>query len=183
MSAPCRQSLHNYPSTNWCSSLSMFGSKLNVCYCICGIPINQNTLLDWQHVWLKARLYTSPPPSHLELTPPTENSEENHRKRLKVIALTELIKVCLHAVGPWHWADEPGLQKGAPLVNQAAVASIVVLYLRERRHRTVSPSLIAHILHCLPSENKPRWIHPHIQYMLVSTARKLKGYERGGERW
>lgn len=38
--------------------------------------------------------------------------------------------MCFHAVGPRHWADEPGLQEGAPLVDQTTVTSIVVL-LRE----------------------------------------------------
>lgn len=36
--------------------------------------------------------------------------------------------MCLHAVGPGHRADEPGLQEGAPLVDQTAVTSVVILF-------------------------------------------------------
>lgn len=76
-----------------------------------------------------------------------------------LFVLTELIKVCLHAVSPRNRADEPGLQEGAPLVHQTAVASIIILYLRGWDELSIVPPSIIHtcILICHLGDYKPRW--------------------------
>lgn len=70
-----------------------------------------------------------------------------------VFLLTELIKVCLHAVRPWHRADEPGLQEGAPLVHQATVSPIIVLFTTQKSFSITHSShlLPAFLLHPNPS--------------------------------
>lgn len=40
---------------------------------------------------------------------------------------TQLIKVCVHASRSWYWAHKPGLQEGAPAINQASFSSYVIL--------------------------------------------------------
>lgn len=35
--------------------------------------------------------------------------------------------MCFNAIWPRHGADKSGLQEGAPLVHQAAVATVIVL--------------------------------------------------------
>lgn len=72
------------------------------------------------------------------------------RKHRRVFVLTELIKVRLHAVGPWHRADEPGLQEGAPLVHQATVSPIIVLF-RTQRSFSITHTCFAFLLHPKPS--------------------------------
>lgn len=47
--------------------------------------------------------------------------------------LTEFIKVRLDTIGCGHRTDEPGLQKGAPLVHQTTVAAVVILQGRKGR--------------------------------------------------
>ena len=69
---------------------------------------------------------------------------------VKVFVLTELIKVCLHAVGPRHRADEPGLQERAPLVDQTAVSSIIVLFFYEGGVKTKHSFFISSMLLSLP---------------------------------
>lgn len=63
-------------------------------------------------------------------------------RAVKAFLLTELIKVRFHAVGSGYRADEPGLQEGAPLVDQTAVTSIVVLFERGKHSFSISSSLI-----------------------------------------
>lgn len=41
--------------------------------------------------------------------------------------LTELVEVGLDAILAWHRADQPCLQECAPLVDQAAVAAVIIL--------------------------------------------------------
>lgn len=79
--------------------------------------------------------------------------------------------MCLHAVGPGHRADEPGLQEGAPLVDQTAVTSVVVLFFGKGgggHKNTVSPSVASSLALTPPPpdlkiKKKPRWSHPHIR--------------------
>lgn len=41
--------------------------------------------------------------------------------------LTQLIEVCVDAVGSWYRADQPGFDEGAPFVHQHSLASNIVL--------------------------------------------------------
>lgn len=41
--------------------------------------------------------------------------------------LTQLIEVGVTAISSWHWADEAGLEKRGPLVDQTALAPHVIL--------------------------------------------------------
>lgn len=51
----------------------------------------------------------------------------SHRPPPACRVLTELVKVGLDAILAWHRADQPCLQECAPLVDQAAVAAVIVL--------------------------------------------------------
>lgn len=86
----------------------------------------------------------------------------------------------LHAVGPRHRADEPGLQEGAPLVNQTAVASVVILYQRRGggEAEQFSPSLTSSAVAPLKT-NPGGATHTH-STVLVCKAGKLKDWGVGG---
>lgn len=43
------------------------------------------------------------------------------------VYLTQLVKVCVDAVGPWYRADQSGFDEGAPLVHQHSLASNIIL--------------------------------------------------------
>lgn len=46
---------------------------------------------------------------------------------IRVCKHTQLIKVCVHASRSWNWAHKPGLQEGAPAINQASFPPYVIL--------------------------------------------------------
>lgn len=58
-------------------------------------------------------------------------------------SLTELVEVSFNPVWSWHRADKTGLQEGAPLVHEAAVASVVVLQQRDPHTQPCPPPLPA----------------------------------------
>lgn len=41
--------------------------------------------------------------------------------------LTQLVKVCVTAVGSWHGADQTGLEECRPLVHQTSLTAHVIL--------------------------------------------------------
>lgn len=89
-------------------------------------------MFDWQR-----SVYNTPTPIKEPVDYHFYWEESQSDLRMQVV-LTELVEVCLHAVGPWHRADEPGLQKGAPLVDQTAVASVIILHGRVEKQNSFS---------------------------------------------
>lgn len=90
--------------------------------------------------------------------------------------------MCLHAVGPGHRADEPGLQEGAPLVDQTAVTSVVVLFFGKGgggHKNTVSPSVASSLALTPPPPDLKIKKSPggatHTYVSLICKDRKLRG--------
>lgn len=53
--------------------------------------------------------------------------------RLCCSELTQLIEVCVTAIGSWHRADQTGLEKCCPLVHQTSLASHIILIQKQLR--------------------------------------------------
>lgn len=76
----------------------------------------------------------------------------------------------LHAVCPWHRADEPGLQEGAPLVHQATVSTVVVLFMTQK-----SFSITHSHIFFLPSSCTQTQVEPPTQTVHVDLEEKTWG--------
>ena len=92
-------------------------------------------------------------------------------RRTQAGRLTELVEVRLNPVRPGHGADEPGLQEGAPLVDQAAVTTVVIL-----RGGGGVKDTVKH-----PPGNHRKWNSPHRSNQTAVCDNSEEGATSGSE--
>lgn len=144
-----------------------------------------DSMFDWKEVG------TPPPPPapacNPQTTAPTEHSERSH----------SIISGSLYSRSSSKCVSMPS----APGTEQMSLAFRKVLHLFTRQQwppssfcmreggdtvRSSFPITQTHILLCRPTENKPRWSHPHTHYTVhvglqSQEAKRMEG--GGGLRW
>lgn len=59
---------------------------------------------------------------------------ELHHDFNKESKLTQIIKICVDAIRPWHRADQSGFEERGPFINQHPLSTYIIL---ERKHMLI----------------------------------------------